>query len=156
MHIDFYTFLQLLIVSITATSTMTLFSYAVSKNFRELYKEPVLLSLVLSKLKLETAPKTENVLGWILHYIIGFLFVLAYHFLWSHNILPVSILSALLLGSISGIIGILGWMLIFKLSNHKPAIDFKGYYIQLFLAHVIFGLTATAVYALSLTTLILA
>jgi hypothetical protein len=44
----------------------------------------------------------------------------------------------------------------FKLSNHKPAIDFKGYYIQLFFAHVIFGLTAAAVYALSLTTLILA
>lgn len=152
---DFYIFLQLVVVSIAATSSMTLFSYAVSENFRELYKEPVLLTFVLTKAKVDLSSDSKTNLGWILHYVIGFLFVLSYHLLWHYDILPISPLTALLLGAVSGIIGIVGWMFMFKFTNHQPPIDFKGYYIQLFFAHVIFGLVATAVYFLSLTILIL-
>ncbi|PIF34405.1 hypothetical protein CLU81_5045 [Flavobacterium sp. 9] len=152
---DFYTFLQLLTVSIIATAAMTWFSYFMSKQFQELYKEPVLLSFVLSKFKMKSSVKPEKTIGWLLHFLIGYLFVLAYHFLWVRDILPISILSALLLGAISGIIGIIGWMFIFKISNHQPHIDFKGYYLQLFFAHLIFAITATAFYSLSLTFLIL-
>ncbi|TDP00274.1 hypothetical protein [Flavobacterium sp. 245] len=148
---DFYTFIQLLIVSIIATAAMTSFSCFMSKQFQELYKEPVLLSFVLSKLKMELSVKSEKILGWLLHFLIGFLFVLAYYVLWVKDILPISTLSALLLGAISGIIGITCWMFIFKMSNHQPHIDFKGYYLQLFFAHIIFAIIATAFYSLSLT-----
>lgn len=134
---------------------MTLFSYAASASFRELYKEPVLLTFMLTRLNIELPAKSKATLAWLLHYFIGFLFVLAYHLLWIKNILPVSFLSAFLLGFISGIIGILGWMIMFKMSNHQPPIDFKGYYFQLLLAHIIFGLVATATYSLSSTFLIL-
>jgi type II secretory pathway pseudopilin PulG len=44
-----YTIIQLILISIAATSAMTWFSYAMSKNFKELYKEPVLLSFALKK-----------------------------------------------------------------------------------------------------------
>ncbi|MDA6070245.1 hypothetical protein NJT12_11510 [Flavobacterium sp. AC] len=152
---DIYIFFQLIIVSIAATSAMTLFSYAASASFRELYKEPVLLTFMLTRLNIELPAKSKATLAWLLHYFIGFLFVLAYHLLWIKNILPVSFLSAFLLGFISGIIGILGWMIMFKMSNHQPPIDFKGYYFQLLLAHIIFGLVATATYSLSSTFLIL-
>lgn len=152
---DLYILLQLIIVSIAATSAMTLFSYAASASFQELYKEPVLLTFMLTKLNIELQPQSKAVLAWWLHYFIGFLFVLAYHLLWVRDILPISFLSAFILGFISGIIGILGWMIMFKKSNHQPPIDFKGYYFQLLLAHIIFGLVATAIYALSLTVLIL-
>lgn len=152
---DLYILLQLIIVSIAATSAMTLFSYAASASFQELYKEPVLLTFMLTKLNIELQPQSKAVLAWWLHYFIGFLFVLAYHLLWVRDILPISFLSAFILGFISGIIGVLGWMIMFKMSNHQPPIDFKGYYFQLLLAHIIFGLVATAIYALSLTVLIL-
>ncbi|MBS7231648.1 hypothetical protein KHA90_11490 [Flavobacterium psychroterrae] len=152
---DIYIFIQLLIVSIAATSAMTLFSYAASASFRELYKEPVLLTFMLTKLNIEVQPKTKVVLAWLLHYFIGLLFVLGYYYLWINNILPVSFLSGFLLGFVCGIIGIIGWMIMFKLSNHQPEIDFKGYYFQLLLAHIVFGLVATLVYHLSLTILIL-
>jgi hypothetical protein len=151
---DLFTFIQLLIVSITATTTMTLFSYAVSKTFREVFKEPVLLSYILVKLKTHRPLQSETTWGWLLHYIIGFLFVLAYHYIWVRDILPVSFLSALLLGASSGIIGVISWIIIFQIANHRPNIDFKGYYLQLFFAHIIFALTATAIYFLSLTILI--
>lgn len=143
---DYYIFLQILIASIAATSAMTLFSYIISKSFRELYKEPVLLTFILSKLNLDLSLKTKTILAWLLHYFIGLIFVVIYHFVWFYNILKLSLLSALLLGSVSGIIGIIGWMFMFKITDHKPQIDFKGYYIQLFFAHIIFGITAALVY----------
>lgn len=152
---DFFIFLQLIIVAIAATSAMTLFSYAASASFQELYKEPVLLTFMLTRLNIELSAKSKATVAWILHYFIGLLFVVAYHLLWIENILPISFLSAFLLGFASGIIGILRWMFMFKMSNHQPSIDFKGYYFQLLLAHIIFGFVATAVYSLCTTLLIL-
>ncbi len=145
---DFNVFLQILLASIAATSAMTLFSYIISTSFRELYKEPVLLTYILSKLNLDLSTKTKPVLAWILHYLIGLIFVVTYHILWFYNILDLSFLSVLFLGAASGIIGIIGWMFMFKITDHKPRIDFKGYYIQLFFAHVIFAITATLTYSL--------
>jgi hypothetical protein len=80
---------------------------------------------------------------------------MGYHIVWVKNILPISPLSALILGVISGVIGIFSWIIIFKMTNHQPPIDFKGYYIQLFFAHIIFAVTATALYSISFTILIL-
>nr|WP_294788786.1 hypothetical protein [uncultured Flavobacterium sp.] len=146
----FYVFLQLLFVSITATSAMTLFSYAISISFRELFKEPVLLAYAIDKLKINLSAQTKITCGWLFHYIIGFGFVVGYHIIWVKNILTISPLSALLLGVISGVIGIISWVLIFKTTHYQPPIDFKGYYIQLFFAHIIFAITATALYSLML------
>ena len=138
--------LQILISTIAATSAMTLFSYVISASFRELYKEPVLLTYLLTKFHVEVSTQTKTFLAWLLHYIIGLLFVIAYHFLWAYNIVEFSWRIALLFGAISGIIGILGWIILFEIVPQKPNIDFKGYYLQLFFAHVIFGLTAFWVY----------
>ncbi|MCM0667066.1 hypothetical protein [Flavobacterium tyrosinilyticum] len=145
---DFYTLIQILVSSIAATSAMTLFSYAVSATARELYKEPVLLSYILSHLHLEVSPNVKNMLAWILHYIIGFGFVIAYHFLWIYKVLELTWPIGILLGAISGIIGIITWFVLFKLVPQKPNIDFKGYYLQLFAAHIIFGFIAYTVYIL--------
>lgn len=152
---DLYLIFQIIIVAIAATSTMTLFSYAVSASFREIYKEPLLLSYLLHNFKINLSNVSKNILGWLIHYGIGVLFVIVYHYFWVHNILEISFLHALLLGIGSGIIGIISWMIFFKLSHYQPRIDFKGFYIQLFIAHIIFALTATAVYAISLTVTLL-
>ncbi|WP_427874799.1 hypothetical protein [Flavobacterium sp. MMS24-S5] len=146
-----YITIQLLIITIVATSAMTWFSYVMSKNFRELYKEPVLLSFALKKTNINLSEKSRKILGWLIHYIIGFLFVMGYYIVWVKDILPISPLSALILGVISGVIGILSWIIIFKMTNHQPPIDFKGYYIQLFFAHIIFAFTATALYYILFT-----
>ncbi|WP_264537446.1 hypothetical protein [Flavobacterium sp. N1736] len=143
---DICTLLQIVISTIAATSLMTLFSYAVSASTRELYKEPVLLTYIFTKFHIEVSPKTKNILAWLLHYIIGLLFVIAYHYLWFYNIFEFSWRVAFLFGAISGIIGILGWIVLFEIVPQKPNIDFKGYYTQLFFAHVIFGLVAFFVY----------
>ena len=147
---DFHILLQIVISSVAATSLMTLFSYAVSASARELYKEPVLLTYILTMFGIEVSPKLKIILAWLLHYLIGLAFVVGYHYLWSYEVLEMSWPVACLLGAISGIIGILGWVVMFTVSPKKPNIDFKGYYLQLFVAHVIFGITAFAVYKLFL------
>lgn len=143
-----HTLLQILMATIAATSLMTLFSYIVSASARELYKEPVLLTFILSALKMEVSPQIKTFLAWLLHYIIGLAFVLAYHFLWVYDVFEMSWPAAFVLGALSGIIGILGWMLMFEMVPNKPNIDFKGYYVQLFFAHIVFGITAFFVYQL--------
>lgn len=152
---DIYVFLQLLLISFGATSAMTWFSYTMSRNFRELYNEPVLLSKVLSELDFKFSPQNKKNLGWLFHYCIGFLFVLAYYIFWVKDILSVSIFSGLFLGIASGIIGIISWMVIFKLTNYQPSIDFKGYFVQLFFAHIIFAIVATLLYYVTLIIFIL-
>lgn len=129
---------------------MTLFSYVVSASARELYKEPVLLTYILTVFGIEVSPQLKTILAWILHYLIGLAFVVGYHYLWVYDILEMSWPIAFLLGAISGIIGILGWVVMFSKAPKKPNIDFTGYYLQLFIAHVIFGIVAFATYKLFL------
>lgn len=148
MNLD--TLTQVIISTIAATSVMTLFSYIVSASARELYKEPVLLTYILTFLGIKTSIPAKNILAWVLHYLIGLAFVVCYHYLWTYDILNLSWPVAFLLGAVSGIIGIAGWIILFAIVPKKPNIDFKGYYIQLFVAHVFFGVTAFAVYKLFL------
>jgi hypothetical protein len=123
---DFYTLFQITIVSVAATSAMTLFSYIISEKFRKLYKEPVLLTLLLTKTKLKFSSQTKKILAWLIHYFIGFVFVLAYQLVWVNPFSDISIISGLLLGCITGVIGIIGWMLLFKIADYQPKINFHS------------------------------
>ncbi len=70
--------LQFIVLTFTATSAMTAFSYMASEAFSKLYKEPVLLSYLMTAIKAEANESTKRFLGWVLHYAIGGLFVLLY------------------------------------------------------------------------------
>lgn len=146
---DFYTFFQIILVSVAATTAMTLFSYIISAKFKELYKEPVLLTFLLKQTNLEFSLQTKKILAWLIHYFIGFIFVLGYQLLCADPFLNISVANGFIVGSILGIIGIFGWVLLFKIVDYKPKIDFQGYYIQLFFAHIIFGLTMMSAYWIS-------
>ena len=148
---DLYVILQIIIVSIAATSAMTLFSYAVSASFRELFKEPLFLNYFLHNSGIKLSNTSKNTLSWLFHYGIGAIFVTVYHYFWTQNIVQLSFSDAFLLGVVSGVISILSWMIFFEISHYQPPINFRGFYLQLFAAHLIFAFTATAVYAISLT-----
>lgn len=142
------TILQILVATFAATSLMTLFSYVVSAAAREVYKEPLLLTYVLSFLHIEVSVQTKSILAWALHYFIGLLFVIGYHLIWHYGIMEISWSSTFILGACIGTIGIIGWMIMFSIIPKKPQIDYKGYYIQLFIAHMIFSITTFLIYDL--------
>ncbi|RZK11450.1 MAG: hypothetical protein EOO46_06710 [Flavobacterium sp.] len=137
--------LTILLATISSTTLMTILSYLFSATFRELYKEPLLLKYLMQRFGSPLSANSEEMVGWVAHYAIGLLFVLCFQILLHFDILSISWTSGLLFGTAAGLIGIGWWHTMFQLSNFPP-IDFKGYYWQLLVVHIIFGLTTAAVY----------
>lgn len=138
--------LEILTASIFGTIIMTAFSYFISERFNELFKEPVLLNLVVASFKIELEPKRKSYFGWFVHFLIGVIFVIAYHFIWKYSDFDPTWFCGLIFGIISGFIGIFSWHFMFKMGENPPKIKFKEYYLQLFIAHILFALTVVAVY----------
>lgn len=135
----------LIIATLTATSLMTLFSYVVSWMFGQPFKEPLLLAILLNNLHL--ADNTINrVLGWILHYLLGLVFVIGFEFIINAGWGGINADTAMVYGASIGLIGIIGWQVMFNLSNKKPSMDYIGYYMQLFIAHIVFAFTTVGTY----------
>jgi hypothetical protein len=138
--------LLLLTATFLATTAMTGFSYMVSESFRDLYKEPVLLEYVMSGLKIKLSKAQKAIASWCLHYFIGLLFVLGYFALMWMGYIEVNLLTGLAFGTIIGMVGIIGWKIMFSASGRLPIVSPSLYYIQLFFAHIIFALTTVGVY----------
>ena len=138
-------FIRIILATLLGTTLMTIFSYLISNLFNKLYKEPILLNYLLHYLGINMRDSAKRISGWVIHYIIGFVFVIGYDLLWQYKI-QFSWLSGIIFGMISGIIGIISWMLMFKVPDDKPKIDYKGYYIQLFFAHIIFAIGVVIIY----------
>jgi len=138
--------IQILIASIFGTMVMTSFSYYISERFKGLFKEPVLLNLVVSSMRIELDPNRKSSLGWMLHFVIGLLFAIIYHLIWKNSDFDPTWFCGLIFGMISGIIGIVSWHFLFKIGTNPPKIKFKEYYIQLFVAHILFALAVVLVY----------
>ncbi|MCG9790875.1 hypothetical protein [Flavobacterium algicola] len=142
--------IEIIIASIVATSTMTLFSYMISVLTGKLFKEPVLLQFIFLVFGLQFTPKIKVIASWLLHYAIGLFFVLGYYLpVWLEwDWYNITLTSGLIFGVIIGTVGMLGWKIMFTLSKEKPPTDLEGYYLQLFIAHVIFGISTFLVHAI--------
>lgn len=140
--------MEIILAALASTTTMTIFSYIVSNSFRKLYKEPILLQYVLLRLKADIPSPAKQVIAWTIHYAIGLLFVIAFEFIHFQLETKISWYSALIFGSLIGIVGIIGWEIMFHLTNKPHPTDRPGYYTQLFIAHLIFAITTATVYVL--------
>ncbi|HET8866423.1 MAG TPA: hypothetical protein VFM80_12060 [Gracilimonas sp.] len=134
--------------TLTGTSLMTLFSYFLSRKANRNFREPVLLNQLLFDLPLFEFKSKPILPGWILHYAVGFIFVIGFHFFWKMASITPSLLSGSILGLFCGMLGVAGWHLVFLLHPKPPSIELKEYYIHLIVAHIIFGFGAAAGYKL--------
>lgn len=144
--------MDLIIIFLTgfvATSLFTGFSYLVAFYKESQFKEPQLLNLMINRLRILPGELSRTSSpGWIIHYGIGWIFVFFFHLAWRHTPLEPTFFSGLLLGALAGIIGIGGWKLMFRFHPDKPVIPYKTFYIQLMVAHLIFGTAAALIYGL--------
>ncbi len=138
--------LMIVLASIAATTLMTLFSYIWSDVRRKQFREPVLLSQIIASAQVLSNAKHERLTGWGIHYFIGLLFLIGYHIMLRSAYFDPTWFTALVFGIISGVIGIFGWRTIFRFAPKVPRIRFNEYFAQLFIAHIIFALTAIAIY----------
>lgn len=143
---------KILIAGIVGTSFMTLYSYMISRKKRQQFVEPVLLNELIDRS--ETLPDIDNgdkdthPAGWGIHYALGFVFVLSYYIVWRNALKSPGIIKGLLIGAASGLIGIVSWKIMFAANDNPPHNDRSGYYRQLFIAHLIFSVSALYGYKL--------
>lgn len=139
---------KIIISGIVGTTFMTLYSYFKSKREKEDYLEPRLLNKLIDRSRAlpELENKKTNPVGWGLHYGTGILFVTAYRLVWKRMLRKPTSLNIFIAGSLSGFAGIIIWKLILLNHINPPGNDRKGYYRQLFFAHIIFSFFAITSY----------
>jgi hypothetical protein len=129
-----------LVPSIAATSLMTLFSYCMSELEEKNFSEPELLAHIEKK----ALPKKLSLpAGWATHYTIGILMTLSFNVIWSALRVKPTFQRGLISGSIGGLIAIVSWRILFSALPSRSRNYYSKFYTQLFLAHLVFGLTVT-------------
>lgn len=78
--------------------------------------------------------------GLVSHFLVGILFALLYLFLCRHNVVQPTLLQTVLFGFFSGTFGITFWKMMFDMHPNPPSIPVNTYLINIWCAHVIFGL----------------
>jgi hypothetical protein len=102
--------------------------------------EPKLLNKLLDRSSsLDRGVKEDSPLGWIIQFAIGFLFAWIMHlyFLWTGRTPTWPIAS--ILGFALGLLGVTGWAIVLNLHRSPPKLERPQFYLQLVVAHVIFG-----------------
>jgi hypothetical protein len=133
-------FIKTIFSAAIATTTMTLFSYIVSKKEKENFKEPKLLGDFVER----TVPihqKSSYPLGWFMHYLTGIAFAGIYRTLLNYKTIQPGMKDGAIYGFLAGGAGVLTWNTLFKTHPNPPQTDRKEFYAQLIVAHVIFGVT---------------
>jgi hypothetical protein len=130
---------KIIIAGSAGTSAMTIFSYALSEVRDTNFKEPVLLAKMIANLNVPIKKEDTRLQGWLLHYGVGIFFAFTYrHFL--KEIRPLDKVKAgLIIGALTGVFGMSVWRLTFLLHPKPPVTNYRRFYGQLLVAHVIFG-----------------
>lgn len=77
-------FINFIVCGIAAVLAMTLFSIIWGKITNNLFSEPQLLAKIIKNAyKEKVSFSTALLLGWIIHFMIGFTFLGLYELLWS-------------------------------------------------------------------------
>ncbi|WP_276168686.1 hypothetical protein [Zobellia alginiliquefaciens] len=138
---------KILLAGLVGTSLMTAFSYLVGHVCDSELGEPKLLNRFLNGSKrLDIEVGDESMLGWLFHYLTGFLFAnaISLYFNLTENHPTYGL--AVILGCILGLFGVLGWVIMIRLHSSPPKMNLQLFLLQLVGAHVVFGLGATLVF----------
>ena len=79
------------------------------------------------------------VVGLVVHYLVGFLFTGIYVWLWNHNLVSTNIISTVLLGFITGLVGASVWIIFFALHPRPVRVPLTIYLTCILIGHVFFA-----------------
>ena len=138
--------IKILYSSLLATSAMTLFSYFYSIITNDDTREPELLAKLINRLIPGESQKNAKSNGWVVHYSVGLLFAELYDQIWQKQTLNVNVRNGLVFGGLTGISAILIWKFTLNIHPYPPAVNFGSFALNLFLAHLVFGLVNALAY----------
>lgn len=134
-----------ILISLLATLGFTFFSMIVSTIYKKNFVEPVLLGKVIHH-HLKDSPTWLNiVLGTIIHFLVGYLFVEIHLFL--YRIFTPAWYNGLFFGLVNGVFGAFVWYITIRLYREVLSVHISQYLIQLIIGHIIFGLIIVYMYA---------
>ncbi len=137
--------LKVILAGVVGTVIMTAFSYFLSKVRSRQFKEPKLLNMILRRSSHDHMnPSNNSFIGWVVHFSIGIILMTLFYLFHLIFSFKISVISIILYGLITGSMAILSWHLMFYISASPPDVDLKEFYIQLFIAHVLFAAGAIA------------
>jgi hypothetical protein len=129
--------------AVVSTTLMTLFSYCVGRLRNKQFMEPEILNdLLMRNGTIEKGAVQNHPLGWFIHYLVGFQFIIAYEVFWHTTSSSPTLGLFVVLGAVSGGIGVIAWSMFFLSHSNPPRLDFKEFYLQLVVAHMVFGVGA--------------
>jgi hypothetical protein len=135
-----------LISGTAGTTFMTASSALMSLIPHENFKEPEHLATMVSRLAPALSKRAQQVAGWSAHYGMGFVFAAVYVELWETGKIKHNIKNGLILGAISGLVGMLIWKATFKIHPLPPSLRYLDFYLQRIPAHIVFAVFATIAY----------
>ncbi|CDF78632.1 conserved hypothetical membrane protein (DUF2938) [Formosa agariphila KMM 3901] len=135
------TILKFILINTVAVALMTGFSYVISQAYNINFSEPKRLKQLVNRARIIRKSDFGIWVGWCLHFGIGLVFLLVY-FLF-RNIFPngPELVYALIFGFLAGLLGVVGWRLMFALHDNPPQFPKFPFYVQLVGAHIVFSAT---------------
>lgn len=135
-----------LISGFVGTSFMTASSALMSVMIKEEFRAPDQLSKLIGRLMPMMSKKAKIIAGWGAHYAMGFLFALVYVELWEKKEIEHNLKNGVILGLVSGLLGLLIWKASFYIHPLPPNNRKLDFYLQRIPAHIIFAVFATIGY----------
>ena len=135
-----------LISGFTGTTFMTAASALMSLLPHENFKEPEHLATMIGRLAPFLSKESKVLSGWAAHYGMGFVFAAVYVELWESRKIEHTIKNGIILGVLSGLLGLLIWKGTFKVHPLPPNIRYLDFYLQRIPAHVVFAVFTTIAY----------
>ncbi|WP_428331726.1 hypothetical protein [Mucilaginibacter sp.] len=139
---------KIAITGIARTMVMTADSYLMSLLMDENFREPEHLATMIGRLAPKLSKQAQMIAGWGAHIAMGIVFASVYVELWETKKIKHSIKNGIILGIVSGVLGLLIWKATFKVHPLPPWINFDKYYWQRIPAHIVFAVGATIAYRL--------
>jgi hypothetical protein len=144
-------FRKIAISGVAGTTIMTAGSELMSLLAGENFSEPDHLETMISRLAPHLSKHAKKIAGWGAHYAMGLVFAAVYVELWETKKIKHTIKNGIILGAISGVLGLLIWKGTFKAHPLPPWLNYGHYYLQRIPAHIIFAVAATLAYRLTVT-----
>src|SRR3982751_5441884 len=106
-HANMDRLIKTAVSGLAGTAVMTAGSELFSVIFKENFREPQHLETLISRLGPSMSKHTKTIAGWGAHVAVGFVFAAVYVELWENGTLKHNVKNALILGTLSGILGFL-------------------------------------------------
>lgn len=133
----------IILPALVSTSLMTGFSCLSAVVIKKNFSEPELLAEILEAYLPRRYQKHAKPAGWLCHYSLGTGWYVIYLLMSKRFNSQQRKDFPLRFGLAGGILGIACWRYLFRKSNNKDKINFYSFYVQLFLAHLVFSYAAS-------------